>query len=87
MPPVSVEFFGLTRAKAGCPAWSLHAETPRQLLEQLMARFPALQDIYQKNRLSPSYLLSLDGERFLRDLDEPLPADARLLLLSADAGG
>ena len=33
------------------------------------------------------YLLSLDGERFLTDLDEALPMEARLLLLSADAGG
>jgi hypothetical protein len=32
-------------------------------------------------------LLSLDGERFVTDLAEPLPPGARLLLLSADAGG
>jgi hypothetical protein len=38
-------------------------------------------------RLAPVYLLSLNGERFLTDLDERLPAGARLLLLSADAGG
>ncbi len=37
--------------------------------------------------LSPHYLLSLNGERFVGSLRESLPADARLLLLSADAGG
>jgi len=38
-------------------------------------------------RLDPHYLLSVDGQRFLGDLGEPLRPGERLLLLSADAGG
>jgi hypothetical protein len=37
--------------------------------------------------LAPHYALSLNGQRFLRDLDYLLVPGDRLLLLSADAGG
>jgi hypothetical protein len=40
-----------------------------------------------QGRLAAHYLLSLEGQRFLTDLDYPLQAQDHLLLLSADAGG
>jgi molybdopterin converting factor small subunit len=84
---VTVEFFGMARAKAERTSLALAAATPREALRAVVAACPGLREVYTEDRLSPRYLLSLDGERFLGDLDEPLPADAKLLLLSADAGG
>jgi hypothetical protein len=37
--------------------------------------------------LSRRFLVSIDGERFVSDPAEPVPAGSRLLLLGADAGG
>lgn len=87
MSEVTVELFGLARAKAGRASLTVTAETPRDALHSVSATCPDLGEIYLEDRLSPRYLLSLDGERFLADLDEPLPQSARLLLLTADAGG
>jgi molybdopterin converting factor small subunit len=87
MGEVIVEFFGMARAKAKRPVLSLAAATPRDALLAVTATCPDLREVYLEDRLSPRYLLSLDGERFLSNLDEPLPPGARLLLLSADAGG
>ncbi|MFO0841044.1 MAG: hypothetical protein U0797_01425 [Gemmataceae bacterium] len=87
MGEITVEFFGMARAKAKRPSLSLAATTPRDALRSVTTTCPELRDVYLEGRLSPRYLLSLDGERFLRDLDEPLRPGARLLLLSADAGG
>jgi molybdopterin converting factor small subunit len=87
MGEVTVEFFGMARAKANRPSLTLCAATPREAIQGVIAACPGLRDAYVEDRLSPRYLLSLDGERFLGGLDEMLPPGARLLLLSADAGG
>jgi molybdopterin converting factor small subunit len=87
MGEVTVEFFGMARARANRPSLTLRAATPREALQEVIAACPGLREAYIDDRLSPRYLLSLDGERFLGGLDEPLSPGARLLLLSADAGG
>jgi hypothetical protein len=47
-----------------------------------------LKDLKQADgRLSPHYLLSINGEQFVTDLQQKLRPGDRLLLLSADAGG
>ena len=87
-PAVTVEFFGLPRARAGRAEMTVAAATAGEALTAILAACPALADLCRSDgRLAPHYLLSLDGERFVINLAETLPPGARLLLLSADAGG
>jgi hypothetical protein len=88
MSGVVVEFYGMARARAGRAELRLPAESPREALQAVTRACPVLSDVWAADgKLARHYLLSLDGERFLTDLDEPLPAGVRLLLLSAEAGG
>ena len=88
MATVTVEFFGIPRARAGVPELAVRARTVAEALVGVMKVIPNLADLLALDGLlSPHYLLSLDGGRFDVPLDEPLPPGARLLLLSADAGG
>jgi hypothetical protein len=87
-PSVTVEFFGMPRARAGRREITAPAATVAEVLAAIQAACPALADIVGPNgRLRPQYLLSLDGTRFLINPAEQIAAGARLLLLSADAGG
>ena len=88
MADVTIELFGIPRARAGRSEVALAAATVREALKQLGADFPKLTDLLRPDgRLSPHLLLSLDGRQFVADLDQPLRPGERLLLLSADAGG
>jgi hypothetical protein len=85
---VTIELFGIARARAGQGAVVVTAATAREALLQLGAACPALAGLLRADgRLSSQYLLSLDGHQFVTDLDQPLRPGERLLLLSADAGG
>lgn len=85
---VTVELFGIPRQRAGRAELAVEARTMRDLLEGITRACPALAGLTRADgRLSPHYLLSLDGQRFLREPDEPLRPGDRVLLLSADAGG
>lgn len=85
---VTVEFFGIPRHRAGRAEVALPADTVSQLLQGLTQACPQLQDLRQPDgRLSPHYLLSINGEEFVTDLHQKLRPGDRLLLLSADAGG
>jgi molybdopterin converting factor small subunit len=83
----TVEFFGIPRQRAGVAETSLVAADVAELLAEMETRFPRLAPLREEGRLSPHYVLSLDGLRFLTSLDERLTPGSRLLLLSADAGG
>ncbi len=85
---VTVELFGIPRQRAGCAELAVAAGTVRDLLAGIARACPALSGLTRADgRLSPHYLLSLDGQRFLQEPDEPLRPGDRVLLLSADAGG
>jgi molybdopterin converting factor small subunit len=87
-PAVTVELFGVPRVRAGLAELSVSAATAGEALAALAAACPGLGELrLPDGRLAPQYLLSLDGERFVTDLTEPLRPGERLLLLSADAGG
>lgn len=87
-PDVTIELFGIPRQRAGVARLTVQADTLADAVRQLESACPRLAGILQADgTLSPHYLLSLNGERFLGSLREKLPANARLLLLSADAGG
>jgi molybdopterin converting factor small subunit len=84
----TVEMFGVPRQRAGCSEATVHGDTVATILSELEGAFAGLRGLRRPDGgLSPHYLLSLDGIRFLSDPNERLEPGSRLLLLSADAGG
>jgi molybdopterin converting factor small subunit len=87
-PAVTVEFYGVPRLRAGRPEIRVAAATAGEALAAVVETCPDLAGLRRPDgRLAPQYLLSLDGERFVTDLSQPLRPGDRLVVLSADAGG
>lgn len=85
---VMVEFLGIPRQRAGRAELAVSAGTIEHVLSVVQHFCPAFTDLMgAEGRLSPQYALSLNGKRFLRDMDYLLAPGDRLLLMSADAGG
>jgi molybdopterin converting factor small subunit len=84
---VTVELFGVPRQRAGRAEVQVVAGTVTEVLAALVQACPGLAGLVQQGRLSPHYLLSLDGREFVSDPARVLHPGDRLLLLSADAGG
>ena len=85
---ITVELYGMARARAGRKELTVSAATAGEALRAVLEVCPALSGLCRPGgQLAPHYLLSLDGERFLTDLAESLRPGDRLVLLSADAGG
>jgi molybdopterin converting factor small subunit len=81
-----VEFFGIPRQCAGIPDLEIQADTLGALLRKL-AENPALRQMIAFDRLQPSFIANLNGDRFVDDPATPLADHDRVLILSADAGG
>ncbi len=84
---ITVEFFGMARHRVGRSEVHVEARTLRQLVAVLEDLYPQLAPLVTNSRLTPHYLLSRNGERFLSDMDTALHEGERILLLSADVGG
>lgn len=85
---ITIELFGMPRARAGLKEVVVSAANAREALTQLIKECPQLNDLLTADgSLCANYLLSLDGQRFISDLSQPLRPGGRLLLLAADAGG
>jgi molybdopterin converting factor small subunit len=84
---VTVEFFGVPRARAGRAELAVEAATVAEALAAVERACPGLKGLVRSGRLAPHYLLSVNGTEFIGDLQRPLGLKDRLLLLSADAGG
>ena len=83
-----VEFYGIPRQRAGRAELSAAAATVGEALGAVLRACPGLEGLVQaEGGLAPHYLLSVNGQAFTRELERPLRAGDRLLLLSADAGG
>ena len=82
-----VEFFGVPRERAGIAELDVQADTLGRLLGALAAQMPALAGLIAVDRLHPSLVASLNGDRFISDPGTPLEDDDCVLILSADAGG
>jgi hypothetical protein len=88
LPEIIVEFFGVPRLRAGRATLPVRAASVRQALAAVAVACPRLEDLLGADgRLVSHYALSLDGQRFVTDLDELLRPGEHLLILSADAGG
>jgi molybdopterin-guanine dinucleotide biosynthesis protein A len=87
-PPITFELYGVPRLRAGRATVEVPEVALRPAVAALIRECPALATILQPDgSLHPAYRLSLEGEEFLTDLDQPVPPGARLLLLAADVGG
>ena len=85
---VPIELFGIARARAGVAEVTVEAETLRDALRALELEHPVLaESILRDGDTSPGWLVSLNGAEFLADPETRLPEGARLLLVSAQAGG
>jgi molybdopterin converting factor small subunit len=85
---VTVELYGIPRLRAGVAERTVPAGSAADVLAAVVRACPGLADVVTPDgRLSPHYLLALDGRRFFTDLAQPLAPGSRVLLLSADAGG
>jgi molybdopterin converting factor small subunit len=82
-----VEFFGVPRERAGVSELEVQADTLGQLLGTLATQIPSLAKLIGANQLHPSFVASLNGDRFVSDPGTPLGQDDCVLILSADAGG
>ena len=85
---VTVEFFGIPRQRAGRSEIAVRAGTVAELLAAIESACPGLAGLRQKDgQLSPHYLLSINGEQFIKNEAHKLQPKDRVLLLSADASG
>lgn len=85
---VTVEFFGMARHRAGRTELRAPGHSVADVLRAVMTSCPRLAGLMTPaGELSRQYLVSLDGERFVSDPAEPIPAGCRVLVLGADAGG
>jgi molybdopterin converting factor small subunit len=82
-----VEFLGVPRERAGVSVLELQADTLGQLFAALARRFPAFAELVSDDRLRPSMVANLNGDRFVSDPGIALNSDDCVLILSADAGG
>jgi molybdopterin converting factor small subunit len=82
-----VEFLGVPRQRAGISELEVDANTLGQLLGTLATQIPATREFIAVDRLHPSFVANLNGDRFVSDPETQLGEDDCLLILSADAGG
>jgi molybdopterin converting factor small subunit len=82
-----VEFFGVSRERAGVADMDVQADTLGRLLGTLATRLPRLAEVIAADRLHPSLAANLNGDRFISDPATPLADDDRVLIVSADVGG
>lgn len=85
---ITIELFGVPRLRAGTAAIEVEAGSLGQALEALGLACPARgAALLREGKLSPHYLVALNGRQFTADPTTPLSPGDVLVLLSADAGG
>lgn len=85
---ITVEFFGIPRARAGVPMTTAAGNTLGDVLINLSKRFPDLaRSCIDHDRLKPGFVANIGGDQFVSDPVMLLAEDAVLLILSQDAGG
>ena len=82
-----VELLGVPRERAGVSEVELQADTLGELVIALAIRFPSLGELITTDRLPPSVVANLNGDRFISDPRTQLGERDSVLILSADAGG
>jgi molybdopterin converting factor small subunit len=89
---VTVEFYGIARARAGTPTAVVELEQEPAVLSHVLQALASSHPDFARSSIENGELVSsvianLDGQRFVRSAQEPLGAARTVLFLSADAGG
>ena len=85
---VTVELFGIPRARAGVAQTVANGQCLGDVLADLAKRFPSLAESCIEGRtLRPGFTANLRGDRFVTAPDTLLSDGDTVLLLSLDAGG
>jgi molybdopterin converting factor small subunit len=85
---VTIELYGVPRMRAGREAVDVEAGSLGEALAALRAACPALApSVVEGERLSPFYLVAVNGVHLTADAGHPLRDGDVVVLLSADAGG
>jgi len=85
---ITVELFGIPRARAGIAMTFASGSCLGEVLADMAAKFPQLAETCIEGRnLRPGFTANLHGERFITDPETPLQNGDTLLLLNLDAGG
>jgi molybdopterin converting factor small subunit len=85
---ITVEFFGIPRARTGVAMTTADGKTLGEVLVNLAGRFPEFaRTCIEENRLRLGYVANIGGDRFVTDPTTPLADDTALLILYQDAGG
>lgn len=85
---VTIELFGIARARAGTAATTAEGDCLGDVLADLAARYPALAETCIDGRnFRSGFTANLGGRRFVTAPETPLCDGDSVLLLSLDAGG
>ena len=86
--PITVELFGIPRARAGVAVTQASGESLGEVLSELAAKYPELAETcIDGTALRPGFAVNLGGERFVTDPATILSDGDTLLLLGLDVGG
>jgi molybdopterin converting factor small subunit len=87
-PKVTVEFYGMARQRAGCARTYVTAGTVAEALAAAVRACPGLgAAVRPDGGVVKEYLVSVNGQRFVRAGEQELREGDAVLVLGADAGG
>jgi len=85
---ITVEFYGIPRARAGVASIKIEAATIGDAINSLAEQFSELaRDCFSGQQLKVGYLANVNGSQFTTDPSQPLSEGDSLLIMSADSGG
>lgn len=85
---ITVEFFGIPRARTGVASTTADGTTLGEVLADLTRQFPKFaEQCIDGKRLRAGSIANINGSRFISDPATPLVDGTALLILSQDAGG
>ncbi len=86
--PVTVEFFGIARQRAGVAQVEVDAANMGEAFDRLSPQFPEWADAcLADGQLKPLFLANLNSRTFVTDRSQRLQDGDHLLILAADVGG
>jgi len=81
MPDIEL-FAGLRDAVGGAKSVQVEGKTIRELLQNIEQKYPALHE-----RIKSGIAVSINGDIYRDDWEQPVPAGAEVMLLTRIAGG
>jgi len=86
--PVTVEFFGIARQRAGAARVEIDAANIGEAFDRLTLEYPRWADAcLADGRLKPLFLANLNSRTFVTNRNQRLRDGDHLLILAADVGG